>query len=327
MPGLCGLENLGNTCYMNSVLQCLSNIEDLKKFFISGDFTKSLTDSDCRAISIEFYKLLNTIWNNENGYISPSQLHRVIMILSMKYGNGEFRMGQQCDAHEFFNFFIDNIHNSIKKEIIANIRGTVKNDHDKMALDAMKNWKLFYEKEYSQIVKLFTGQYCSVVSCSDESIKNSYNYDPFNSLLLEIPDKKEINLYDCFDQYTGHEKLSDYKNDGNRYYRKITIFNLPKYLVISLKRFKGNGKITNYIDFPLENLDLSKYYNGYKKNKWNYNLLAICNHEGGMGGGHYYAYVKNNTHWYNMNDRSVGEIPEERVKTKNAYMLFYGKLE
>ena len=323
MPGLCGLENLGNTCYMNSVLQCLSSIQELREYYLDQEFIKHLTTEDVKALSIEYYKLTNTIWNNENGYLSPAQLHRVIMILSMKYGNGEFKLGQQCDAHEFLNFLLDQIHNTIKKEVTANIKGVIRNEKDKMALEAMKCWKNYYEKEYSQIVKLFSGQYCSMVTSSDNKFVTSYCFDPFNTLQLEIPSGNNISIYDCFDRFTSNEKLTDYKEDNNTYYRKITIFNLPKYLVISFKRFKTNNKITSFIDYPINNLDLTKYYDGYSKNKYKYNLRAICNHEGCIGGGHYFAYVRHNSHWYNMNDRSVSEIPESKIITPASYILFY----
>lgn len=326
MPGLCGLENLGNTCYMNSVLQCLSANKELREYYISKTFLKNLKDDNIKELSIEYYKLLNTLWSNDNGYISPNQFHRLIIILSMKIGNREFMFGQQCDAHEFLSFLLDNLHNSVKKEVIAKIKGTIKNDLDKMALESMKCWKSYYEKEYSQIVKLFTGQYCSIVNCNNDDIKDSYNYDPFNTLCLEVPNKNNITLYDCFDQFTSFEKLTDFKDDGNKYFRKIKIFNLPKYLIISFKRFKGNRKISNFIDFPINNLDLTPYYNGYNKNKYNYNLHAICNHSGNTGGGHYYAYVCHDSKWYNMNDRSVGEISEKNIKTENAYILFYEKI-
>ena len=55
--------------------------------------------------------------------------------------------------------------------------------------------------------------------------------------------------------------------------------------------------------------------------------MAICNHDGGVGGGHYYAYVKHDTLWYNMNDSRVSEIPENKIKTSSAYILFYQKIE
>ena len=63
------------------------------------------------------------------------------------------------------------------------------------------------------------------------------------------------------------------------------------------------------VDFPLKNLDLSKYVVGYDKNSFKYDLYGICNHSGGSAGGYYTAYVKNaNDKWYLFNDTNVDEV-------------------
>ena len=80
------------------------------------------------------------------------------------------------------------------------------------------------------------------------------------------------------------------------------------------------------VDFPLENLDLSKYVIGYKKNSYIYELYGVCNHSGGVLGGHYTAYIKNaNGKWYEFNDTNVNEIKEENVISPQTYCLFYRK--
>ena len=80
------------------------------------------------------------------------------------------------------------------------------------------------------------------------------------------------------------------------------------------------------VDFPFDNLDLSKYVIGYDPNSFKYELYGICNHSGGVMGGHYYAYVKNaNNKWYTFNDASVSEISESQLKTPYAYCFFYRK--
>ena len=98
-------------------------------------------------------------------------------------------------------------------------------------------------------------------------------------------------------------------------------------MVILLKRFGNNLRKNKVrIDFPLENLDLSKYVVGYDKKKYIYDLYGICNHSGGILGGHYWAYVKNaNNKWYNFNDTQVSEIQINNLITDKAYCLFYRK--
>ena len=73
-------------------------------------------------------------------------------------------------------------------------------------------------------------------------------------------------------------------------------------------------------------MDLSKYVVGYDKKSFQYGLYGICNHSGGVMGGHYFAYVKNgNNKWYEFNDATVKEINNASLKTPRAYCFFYRK--
>jgi len=110
--------------------------------------------------------------------------------------------------------------------------------------------------------------------------------------------------------------------------KKISYWSLPNILVIDIKRFNSNNiKNQILVDFPLEDLNLSKYVIGYKKDSYVYTLYGICNHSGNVFGGHYTSYVKNaNDKWYHFNDTNVSEIkdPTQLVSPK-AYCLFYRK--
>ena len=81
------------------------------------------------------------------------------------------------------------------------------------------------------------------------------------------------------------------------------------------------------VTFPLENLDLSKYIIGYKKESYIYDLYGIANHMGGTMGGHYTSFIKNaNGKWYHCNDTDVKEVTtENELITPRAYCLFYRK--
>ena len=99
-------------------------------------------------------------------------------------------------------------------------------------------------------------------------------------------------------------------------------------MVIDFKRFNQKGvKNQSLITFPLENLNLSKYVIGYKKDSYKYDLYGVANHTGGTMGGHYFAYVKNaNGKWYTFNDTSVSIINHtDNIISPKAYCLFYRK--
>ena len=71
-------------------------------------------------------------------------------------------------------------------------------------------------------------------------------------------------------------------------------------------------------------MDLSKYCVGYDKFSSIYNLYGICNHEGSLNSGHYYAYCRNsNNKWYIYDDNSVREIEQSSIISNTAYCLFY----
>ena len=106
-------------------------------------------------------------------------------------------------------------------------------------------------------------------------------------------------------------------------------WNFPKILVITLNRFTPDGlsKINNLIEFPLDDLDLSKYVRGYNSKSFVYELYGVCNHSGGILGGHYTATVKtSDNHWFNFNDNFVTTIENPtQIITPLAYCLFYRK--
>ena len=134
---------------------------------------------------------------------------------------------------------------------------------------------------------------------SKESDYKNIIPEPFFNINVPISEKKT--LIDCFDLYTEIEELGDDNkilNDETKLKenatKQILFWSLPNILVITIKRFLNNGrKQQSFIDFPIDNLDLSKYVVGYDKHSYVYDLYGICNHSGNTGGGHYYAYVKN----------------------------------
>ena len=111
--------------------------------------------------------------------------------------------------------------------------------------------------------------------------------------------------------------------------KKLSIYYVPKLLIICLSRFSkqgryGYGKNDNFIDFPLDNLDMGKYICGPYKENSKYDLFAVSQHYGGTGGGHYTAICKNiDGNWYSYNDSSCSRSSPGNVVSSSAYVLFY----
>lgn len=330
--GLSGLLNLGNTCYMNSAVQCLSHTKMLTDYFLSKDFVgdfnyKSKTSIICK----EWFRLLHGL-HEENCTISPKSFYRNIVILSHEVGM-EFGYGNQNDVQEFLVFFIDALHESLCKEVVITISGTIEHDTDKLAFKAMSNWKEYFKDCYSKIIQLFYGQMITNISIDNE-IK-SQNYSPICFFTVPIPDtqNKNVNVLECFDEFTKKELLTNdnkWKSENGQLYEAETYVNIwefPDILIICLNRFTNNGrKKYNLVEFPIDGLDLSKYCVGYNKYKSIFNLYGVCNHTGNMSSGHYYAYCKvKHGEWYEFNDSSVTSMNKNNVVTNNAYCLFYEK--
>ena len=110
--------------------------------------------------------------------------------------------------------------------------------------------------------------------------------------------------------------------------KNIAFWSFPSVLIIVLKRYSSDGRYKNVslVDFPLDDLDLSKYVIGYKASSYKYKLFGVANHMGGISGGHYTSFVNTNNKWYCFNDASVGEILNPSIiVSPSAYCLFYRK--
>ena len=328
--GLCGLVNFGNTCYMNSAIQCLSNTFLLTEYIFTNNFKSN------NVLINEWKKLLKGLYH-ENCVVSPiSFLKTIINIANEK--DIEFAFSNQNDVSEFLVFFIDQLHEEIKRKVSITISGSIINNKDKMAFDAMTQWKSFFKNNYSEIINIFYGQLVSRIYVTENNNyqEKSSNYSPICFFNLSIPQtSNETDIYDCFDLFTQNIELNGdnkWKCDKtNNYYdaiQNIKIWKFPSILIINLKRFNNSRrKIKKLIDFPIDNLDLRKYCEGYDAHKSIFNLYAICNHSGNLNSGHYYAYCKNlNNKWYKYNDRNVSLLDESNIVTSNAYCLFYKKI-
>jgi ubiquitin carboxyl-terminal hydrolase 8 len=332
--GLSGLTNLGNTCFMNSCMQVISHTYELNNFLENEEYKKKLKKKIDSALLFEWDNLRQLLWK-DNCIISPEKFLSIVQKISSIKGNELFTGFSQNDLPEFLLFIIDCFHNSISREVSMIIHGEVENETDKVALKCYEMIKQMYSKEYSEIWNIFYGVHISeIISLQNNNVIN-FTPEPYFMIDLPIPQNiKEPSLYDCFDLYSEGEILEGdnaWINDkGNKenIKKKISFWSFPNILVIDLKRFKSNNsKNQTFVNFPLENLNLCKYVLGYKKDSYVYDLYGICNHSGGVLGGHYTSYIKNaNNKWYHFNDTLVSEVSIiNSIISQKAYCLFYRK--
>ncbi|XP_028274880.1 ubiquitin carboxyl-terminal hydrolase 2a isoform X1 [Parambassis ranga] len=331
--GLVGLKNLGNTCFMNSILQCLSNTHSLRDYCLHNSHRRDLNNNSRTntALMEEFAKLIQTMWTSSSSEaVSPSEFKTQIQ----RYAPRFVGYNQQ-DAQEFLRFLLDGLHNEVNR-VTVRPRGTVEDfDHLPDEEKGKKMWSKYLEREDSKIVDLFVGQLKSSLTCSHCGFCSTV-FDPFWDLSLPIAKKGygEVSLMDCMRLFTkedvldGDEKPTCYRCKARRRCtKKFTVQKFPKILVLHLKRFseaRRTSKLSTFVNFPMKDLDLREFASENSINAV-YNLYAVSNHSGTTMGGHYTAYCRNpnSGEWYTFNDSRVTPMSSSQVRSSDAYVLFY----
>ena len=216
--------------------------------------------------------------------------------------------------------------------------------YDDALVSALVFWKSYLKNNHSIVTDIFTGLFLNQYICKTcENI--IFNYEPFNVIALPIqisqPDCK-ISLYEYLDRFFSNNTLlegddkymCDYCKCKTDTINKTQLWSFPQKLIIQFKRFTNNcERINSVIDFPIKNLDITKYVSNYKqtKKKYEYNLYGVIIHTGNFHFGHYIAITQNpaNNMWYLYDDENIlhinDDMLETRIKTAGAYGLFYQK--
>ena len=156
----------------------------------------------------------------------------------------------------------------------------------------------------------------------------------FKNVKIEYKKSGKITLDDCLNNFSKEEELEK----GNEWYcskckkhtlakKKMELYYLPKILIICFKRFVKESyrwrKNEEFIDFPINNLDMGQFIVGPDKPHSKYDLFAVSQHYGSTAFGHYTAVCKNFGNWYSYNDSSIHLCSENDAKSSAAYVLFY----
>jgi ubiquitin carboxyl-terminal hydrolase 8 len=355
-----GLVNFGSTCYMNSVIQCLSATVPLTMRFQDGSYKKWLQRDNwkgSRGLLPEHYaNLVSNLWLNDVAACRPMTFRKFCARLNADWGTDRHQ-----DANDFYIFIMEYLHEDLNvfwrnpPPHVLSKQEEESREKLPMFLAASIEWDRWSKRERSLISDLFAGQHASQLRCL--TCKNtSTTYEPWYNLSIELPSRGNVRLEECLASYCreerlgrGHEWQCPHCQKTREATKRITLTKAPPYLVVHFKRFhadsSGNAhKVSTVVDFPLQGLDLAPYmltpptpnevtassrrsFDQSMLGPFKYNAYAIVEHFGkGLSSGHYISWIHDRPRnvWRKFDDSSVSDMPA--IKPAGAYLVFYERV-
>jgi ubiquitin C-terminal hydrolase len=316
MDGLCGLANLGATCYVNTLVQCLYHCSKFRDYMLDRD-------DDGQGLLTETRSLLRSMKSvTGRSIIIP---RRFIQFLNETIK--EIDIQDQNDINEFFALLLDKLnrdhstflpHLPVEESPASSL---IEMHRRKMDI----SWSIIIGKEYSKIVDLFYGQTVTQIVCGHCG-HICHNYEVYSNISLPLENGCK-SLRDCLSRYFNGEILNEWTCDACKKRvqsdKLMCLWRIPPILTLSLKRFKYvNDRFQKndlHIDVP-EELNLTDFTLDEQHNTI-YHLHAVAIHTGTADNGHYYAKCKKGSSWYQYDDKEVVEI--KNPDFGHGYMFFY----
>ncbi|KAL0088968.1 hypothetical protein J3Q64DRAFT_1637566 [Phycomyces blakesleeanus] len=312
-----GLLNGMNTCFLNSVLQCLTYTPPLAQYLLTKSHRSTCKiTSFCALCAMEVH--INRCLCDPKSLVKGAAIHPKYFTSSLKALSKTMRLGEQEDANEFLMFLFAAFQKS-------STYGLGKLDPK--------------VEESTMIHQIFGGRMQSQLRCYNCKATSS-NFEAFLDLSIDL--HKADTIEQALQNFIKVDIIGGGKDSENKYMcssckqrvtagKQMTLCELPMMLNIHLKRFTFDmqrgymRKVTTDVKYP-EVLDMAPYVSKEKHcQKAIYRLYAVLVHfGGGCSSGHYYAYVKSpEGKWYRMDDEDVALVSLKEVLSQRAYMLFY----
>ncbi|MEW5306345.1 MAG: hypothetical protein WDW36_008814 [Sanguina aurantia] len=297
-----GLENFGNTCYCNSVLQALYFCKPFrgKVLAYASALPKEGTEENLLSRLAELFVMINGS-KKKTGTLSPKKF-----VERLKKDNELFRSYMHQDAHEFLNYLLNQVVETLESE--AKAKGAVGSPESPIV-----TWG--HDTFQGKLVNETRCLHCETVTCREEV---------FMDLSLEID--QNCSLTSCLKQFSATEMLEgDDKFFCDRCcclqeaQKRMLIKAAPTVLILHLKRFKyveSQGrmrKLMHRVVFPME-LKIANSSEDGTAMDTAYSLFAVVVHVGsGPHHGHYVSLIKSHDNWLFFDDDSVDMITESQV--------------
>ena len=298
-PGAKGLNNLGNTCFMNSALQCLAQVQPLTEYFLNGNHTKDINRANPLGtegnLAEVYAELIRNMWssNDNRSSISPNAFKKTVGAFAPR-----FKGFSQHDSQEFLAFLLDGLHEDlnrvVKKPYFEQKEDTIQRSDEILATEL---WSQHLARNKSIVQEVFHGMFKSRVRCPQRECQHtSIVFDPFMYLSLPLTSpssssthgssttgkasgssrrrgtgsEKSITLQQALFNFTAEEELGEDNEwycpkckEQRRAHKKLDIWRLPEILILHLKRFSQGrvrrSKLECMVDFPMKGLDMTPY--------------------------------------------------------------------
>eukprot|EP00929_Paragymnodinium_shiwhaense_P107024 TRINITY_DN72990_c0_g1_i1.p1 TRINITY_DN72990_c0_g1~~TRINITY_DN72990_c0_g1_i1.p1 ORF type:complete len:602 (-),score=107.94 TRINITY_DN72990_c0_g1_i1:168-1973(-) len=345
--GKVGLRNLGNTCFMNAGLQCLAHLEPLKAFFLTGEYEDEINQANPLGSKGElahaFADLLRLLWLSEDSSQDPRAARRKLARLAPHLFEGY----EQQDVQEFLAFCLDGLHEDLNR-VTSRPPPMSEQDFEKELERAASSkgeewaaavaWMRYLERGKSFLVDLLQGQLRSTVTCMRCKHK-SRRFEAFLYLSLPVARTGMSQVTDALEKYLEEETLT---GDEQWYCEKckkkvdakkrIELWKLPPVLVLHLKRFEYDQrsrrfkKVDTRLSAPMM-IDLASYCSSPQKEPAHFDVVAVANHIGAYGSGHYTATCRvgdSPDAWCYFDDDRVSPAggSSREVVSQQAYVIF-----
>jgi ubiquitin C-terminal hydrolase len=316
----CGLFNPGNTCFLNSVLQCLVGTPTLVNLINSQHSHSHVIQANHleRDWYATFEKALKKMIESPGKSLRPLPFTRTVTECIKEHCEDE-----QQDAHEYLVNLLERMHR-LDMEAYTKIWGLergwlAQNRHQEMT---------------SSIKQIFAGIFRSQVKCSSCGSK-SMTYESFMDLQLGLNDCRKV--IDCLQRFTKLETIE--QSDAylcqkckreSKATKQFLIHTLPNILVLQLKRFNSlSTKLSEHIAFDMK-LDMSPFLSRKPlggEEGGIYDLYGVLVHRGSSAKrGHYYSFVKHkHNEWMKLDDEKCEPVSASEVLEQSAYILFYSR--
>ena len=341
-----GLANLGNTCFLNVVLQALRLSHPLCDIFLTNSI-EARKGTNKKLLLESFQILIRDFWKHSlplgaKPTLNPRGFHDAFLRTIRDCGDDWHRYGQQSDAAETIQYILNGIHDAMYKNVIMKVIGNATNKEEEAYVKAIESWGKFFCKEYSPIIEHYNGQTQTEVIC-DACKAVSTRYEPWLMLKVplpggEMPNRTKIDatLTDCLNLAFADESLDDYQCDACKTKGKATIRNrisrVPDIIILTLKRFTNTmQKVAGKVVWDISAFDFRPWM-AFKGDPFNrmyippiYETTALIEQQGSFRGGHYRMYAKQEQQWYEYDDNDIRNVPGETATNCDTYIAFLSR--